>query len=498
MDIRKQLNRLARHTLTYGLGRILGKFVSFLLLPVFTTYLTPEDYGISSILGVIVFILTPIFSLGFGAALAPCYYEGNNRERKEATIWTALSILTLSAITLAVLSFLLANQISIVAFQTSQYQYLVRLTLLAISFSILTEPLMLYLQFEERVVTFVILTLMSTLISIGLSILMVVVLRQGVQGLIESNLMGRVATFALFGAVVIPKVKFRLQQAVGRELLRFGIPLIPGFAFMYALVHGNQYILSWFSGLDTVGIYSIGFYIGLSMSLVVSGFQSAWLPFFMSFMERKEEARLLFGRVLTYYTMGVGGLSIILYIIARPVVMVMTQPEFHEAYKVVGLAASAQFLLGVFFILLPGIYFAKEPQLQSVIQGVAVVGAILLNIVLIPLFGLIGAAVALALGVGLVPCLTHLWNYRRRDRYLQVEYQANRILKFFVVYVPFAVLYTWERDFALWGELVLSGLGVILLSFLLYLMLNKGEKQTLRSLIKQVFSRPSTWSASNV
>ena len=73
--MKDQLLRLGRTAAIYGIGSILNRFISFLLLPLFTKYLTPTDYGISSILGWMTFLLAPIFSLGMGTGIATCYYE---------------------------------------------------------------------------------------------------------------------------------------------------------------------------------------------------------------------------------------------------------------------------------------------------------------------------------------------------------------------------------------------------------------------------------------
>src|SRR4030067_396896 len=103
--------RLAKGTLIYGIGGILNRSVNFLLLPVFTSYLTPADYGIFSILGLIGFIVTPVFSLGSGVSMGICYFEGGTQEKKEATIWTTFTMLALSVSVLAALGNLFVREI---------------------------------------------------------------------------------------------------------------------------------------------------------------------------------------------------------------------------------------------------------------------------------------------------------------------------------------------------------------------------------------------------
>jgi O-antigen/teichoic acid export membrane protein len=270
-----------------------------------------------------------------------------------------------------------------------------------------------------------------------------------------------------------------------------GVPLIPSFAFLFVIQQGNKYILQWFKGLETVGIYTIGFNLGLMMNLIVSGFTSAWMPYFMSFINKWDEARILFGRVLTYYAFSFGGLSLLFYITARPVVMIMTKTAFHDAYKVVGLSATAQFLTGVFSIFLPAIYFAKEVRYVTLIQGTSALLAVGFNLILIPLFGMIGSAVALMLGLLVMSVLQQTWNFKRRRSYLNVQYEWNRILWFSFIYVGFVLIMLLKGNPSLGVELLISGISAAALPIILYALLNQREREMLWTIGKQVTRKVS-------
>ena len=106
-----------------------------------------------------------------------------------------------------------------------------------------------------------------------------------------------------------------------KELLRLGLPLVPSFAFLFILMHSNKYILEWHSGLEAVGIYSIGFNFGMAISIITGGIATAWYPFFMSYLNKLDEARLVFGRILTYYFLAIGLLCAAFFIFAKPIVV---------------------------------------------------------------------------------------------------------------------------------------------------------------------------------
>ena len=91
--LKKQIHHLSRNTMIYGFGQVLNRLMGFLLLPLFTLYLSPADYGILAILGLISFVVTSIFSLGITGAAGVCYYSTHGQDCKEQTIWTSFFIL---------------------------------------------------------------------------------------------------------------------------------------------------------------------------------------------------------------------------------------------------------------------------------------------------------------------------------------------------------------------------------------------------------------------
>jgi O-antigen/teichoic acid export membrane protein len=201
----------------------------------------------------------------------------------------------------------------------------------------------------------------------------------------------------------------------------------------------------------------------------------------MAYQDRSDEAKPLFGRIFTYYVLGFGALSLLFFIAARPAVMILTQEPFHEAYVAVGPSATAQFLIGAHSVLLAGMYFARQVKYQAVVQALAAAASLGLNVVLIPVLGILGGAVALAAGFLVMVVGQHVWNVRRH--YLAVEYDWVRVGRFTLVFVIYAAAFSWPRDFSLALEIVLSGVATLLLAMLLFGLTAGTERALLRSSI---------------
>jgi O-antigen/teichoic acid export membrane protein len=474
--------------MVYGLGEALGRFINFLLLPLYTSYLTPTDYGVIAILGLITYFVRPLFSLGFETALGVIYFDTTDPKRRMTIVASALVTLAVACSVMAGLGTVSAGWISAVAFGSPHYARLVALSLISSAANILVQPLMQSLQFERRAKTYVVLTTVSTLVTIGLSVLMVVGLRRGVGGWVEADVMGRLVTLVIFLAPVLPSLGLRVSRQAVRTLLRLGMPLIPGFAFVFVLQQSNKYLLQWMHGLSSVGVYNIGFNLGVAaLGLPVAAFQRAWTPYFMAFLGREAEARSLFGRILTYYSFILGGLSILVLLISRPVVMLLTQPPFHDAYQVLGLAALAQCLYGAFYILLPGAYFTKDVRWVTITQAGAALITVLVSWVTINWFGLLGAAIGLVAGALAQAGLQHLRN--GRAGYLEVDYEWSRIAFVAALYAGCTVLVLWPRNFSLVTELALSTGGCIIVLAAFLLRLRPAERAWVLGVVRRVWSR---------
>ncbi len=249
---------------------------------------------------------------------------------------------------------------------------------------------------------------------------------------------------------------------------------MPAFGCVFLLQHGSKYLLQWLNGLEQVGIYAIGFNLGLVISVVVTAFQGAWIPYFMSFADKPPEARIAYGRVITYYVLAVGALTLGVFAVARLVILVLTKPAFHGAWQVVGLSATAQFLAGVCMVLLPGIV-AKEVQFTGLLQGIAAVIGLVLGLLLIPLFGVLGAAASLVTSyIALVP-VQYVWN--RYRGYPGVSYEWRRLVRFASVFVFYATVALWNRDLALPQELVFSAAMVAGIPIVVYSQLDAIERR---------------------
>lgn len=483
------LSRLARGTVIYGGGNLLNKLLTFMLVPIFTRYLRPEDYGIVAMLALLNMVVAGIFSLGTINALGICYFGEEKLEERGRVIWTTAGIIALSCAFWLTLAWFLAPVISRLLLEDPTRGHLVMLSLATLALNTLGAPFTSYLRLEERALTFVKISLVGAVLTLILNIVAVVYLRRGVQGMLEATLIAAAVSLFLSIATVLGALHPRWNPRLVGPLLRIGYPSIFGLGAFFMIDWADRFFLQRLIGVAEVGVYSVGYTIGMVMALVAEGtFGSAWPPFFMSFISKRDEAIALFGSILKYCVFAFGALTAMFFLFARPVVVLLTAPPFHEAYTVVGMIAAAYMLKACYLILLPALYFEKKLHIQTSVEW----GAALLNaglcLLLIPIFRMRGAAAATVISYMALPTLT----YFIARRYLPVRHEWGKIAGFGVVIVVSAALSGLLAQLPVWAHIILAAAvsaGILFVTY--HRLLSPNEREVVARYSRLALSRAS-------
>lgn len=479
--IRVALNRLAKGSLIYGIGAALQRFISLLLLPFFTSVLTPQDYGIVALISLIGVAMSGLLTLGTGNSMGLIYFKQEDLKKRPTIIWTTVVLMALNGLLLYSVLWLIAPIVSELMFQTAEYATLIRLTFLGSVLVAITDPWLAFLRMEELAKKYVVITLGGGLLTAAISVFLVLYMRFGVVGLLLAGTLGSAIMLVVTWLVVGRKIGYKLDSKLFLPLVRTGFPTIFGLFAFLLIDYADRQMIERILGLGDLGIYSVGYSFGMVMMVAMNAFATAWPPFFMSYINKKDEAKKVFSYVLTYYVLGFGGLVVLFFLVARPIALLMTAPNFHDAWVVVGLVAAAYALKGCYLILLPGIYFASKLKWQSIIEWVAAIINIGLNILLIPIYGILGAAIATFISYLALPVLA--WLIARS--HLKVDYEWAR-LGITSIFISFFSLLAYFLSKA-FDEISLSVLGIfvtVVISYVLsaYLFLLKNQE---RQMIKQ-------------
>lgn len=423
-----RLLRLSQHSIIYGLGVTVTSIVGFFLIPVYTRYLTPADYGTLEILNTTLSVLGIIFVMGLTTALFRSYFFENDPEKKKQVVSTVFLFLTITSGLLTLLLVSLAGISSSLFLGSREYTSDFRVIFLTLFCNTGIGIGLAVLRAKEEPTRYALVTISQVVMSLTLNIVFVVVLRKGVLGILESNLITAAVLYLALTWTVMRKAGFGFSLDELKRMLAFGLPLVPAGAAIWVLTLSDRYFLQFFSTSSELGLYSLGYKFGMVISaLLVGPFQTAWGPFQFS-ISKQENARQIYSRVLTYFLLVAMFAALALSVLSKEVIAIMATPQFRGAYKVIPLIALSYVLWGGYYVLAVGFSLeAKTRPLALFTVGAAVLNLIL-NYLLIPHYGMMGAAGATLACYILLPVFSYLVS----QRYYKINYEWGRVLKIFL------------------------------------------------------------------
>ena len=296
------------------------------------------------------------------------------------------------------------------------------------------EQLTSLFRVEERSVAFVSASLANILLTIGATLLLVVALDQGPIGVIVGNFTGTLLVYAALIGYRREQLGLQFDRGLLREMNRFGVPLVPTALFLWVTNFSDRLFLVKLADTDEVGLYSVGVRIASAMVLLLTAFRLAW-PAFAYSIEDEREAKRTYAYVLTYLVLLTTWVAAGLALLSPWIVGWIAAPAFAESSRVVGPLAFAAVAFGGYIVVAIGVGRARRTQFNWVVTGAAAAVNVALNLILIPPYGMMGAAVATIAAFATMFAGMAWW----AQRIYPVPYQWRRVLTAALVGVALVV-----------------------------------------------------------
>jgi O-antigen/teichoic acid export membrane protein len=420
--IAQQLARLAKHSAIYGLGAVVSRLIGLLLLPLVTRYLPRRDLGAVDTLVALSVVLVIVLRAGISMAFFRFYFDAEDERGRVRVVRTSFWFTMATATAGLVLGVVLAGPISEALFSTHSRASLVRAAFVLLWAQMNYEQLTSLFRVEERSVAYAAATLANVLITVGSTILLVAVWHKGALGVLVGNFTGTLAVFVVLLAYRRFQLGLEFDRPLFRQMQRFGLPLVPSGLALWAIDFGDRFFLLKLKNAAEVGLYSVGVRVSTAILLLLIALRTAW-PAFAYSIKEDEEAKRTYGFVLTYVLYISCWLSLTLSLLAPWIVRVLATPAYYPGARVVPLLVFGGTAFIAFNVMSIGIGRAKQTQFNWVVTGIAAAVNVALNFVLIPPYGMIGAAVATLVAYTVM----FLGMTARAQQVFPVPYQWRRI-----------------------------------------------------------------------
>jgi O-antigen/teichoic acid export membrane protein len=415
------LRRLATTGAAYTAASILSKVIAVALLPLYTRYLTPADYGAAEVMFAAVVSASIVVRLGLIEAVLRFYYrDDEDPDRAVAATFAGLFWFATAG---ALIALPFATPIS-EALLKHPAPDLARISIGGLWVLTMYEYMLTLFRLEERARAFFITTILNVLAAIGLTVVLVVGAGEGARGL----LLGSYASGAVFvlGLIVLQyrRLSLRFDRDLLRRLLRFGLPTMPAEASLYLLNFVDRLIIARSLGLAEAGLYSLAVKFAQAVNVLVRGFQLAWPPLAYSIRD-DDAARRAYATVVTLFVAGCAFVVTGMWLFSRWIARALAAPEFFDSYEAVGLISTAVTLYALYMVLVVILGRTGRTEFNLPAALGALLANVVLNLTLVPPLGIVGAGLALVASYLVVLALM----YGFTQRLFPVPYEWGRLAR---------------------------------------------------------------------
>jgi len=382
--------------MVYGAGMILTRAVSFVMLPVYTRFLTPADYGVMELIGMTLDIISIVAGAKLALGIFRYYHKAEAEHERNAVVSTALVALSLSYGVIGAITFAVAPPLSSLVFSSAQYAPLIRLAAATLALQSLQLVPLSYARLKERSTLFVIANTLKLAIQLGLNIYFVVFKGMGVRGVFLGNLIATAVIGAWLCGYVVRQVGLKLSRVATGQLLRYGLPLIGTQFATFVVTFADRYFLQRSGTMSDVGIYSLAYQFGFLLAAIgYIPFEMVWEPMRFEIAKRADRDEV-FARGFLYMNLVLLTTAVGLSLFVPDVLRVMTAPAFYSAADLVPIILIGYVFQGWAQIHDTGILISEKTIYVTVANWAAALVAAAAYALLIPRYHGIGAAVATA------------------------------------------------------------------------------------------------------
>jgi O-antigen/teichoic acid export membrane protein len=391
------LRGLARGSVLYSIGFVLPRIGTFLLLPVYVTFLSTEDFGAIALVVSVAQLLASVLRMGMDGALIRLHFDAADRSQQQRLLATVATLTLIVALVGALLAGLLAWAFFAVLFAGLAFLPF-GLVAAVLSFSTTFQYLpATVFRAREEPSRFLAFTGSAFLITAAVTLLLVVWLRVGVLGALIGHLAGGGFVVIVSAAMLIRASGPLLDRRQMRESLRFGLPLVPHALAGWLLNVSDRWLLSFLLQLpalqarSAIGVYSLGYQLAYAVDLLAQSFNAAWGPFFYRYGSTPQ-GPAIHREVSTLVMAAFGALAALVAINATLIVTVIARPAFAPAAGLIPILSVA-FTARVFYMTAVTVIFhERRTGVLPVITGGAAAVNVVTNALLIPPLGITGAA----------------------------------------------------------------------------------------------------------
>lgn len=385
--------KIFKNSAIYSLVTILQKGVSFFLLPLYTAFLTPDDYGTINVVLSLSSFIAVLIMMALNGAGTRFHYKNTDNQYRQYLWGTITTIVIISSIAWGTI-FLIFHKYLIDPFigDISFFPYV----LLGIANTVITPLYILfqsYLQASQKALNYSLNAFSNFLVQITLAIVFIAVFKMGALGMLLANVVTALIFFIYVLFVFVPRIKIGINKGIASDSFKYSLPLLPHQISIWSAGSIDKLILNDIKGSSSTGLLSVGHQFGTVVGTIAYSVNQAFVPWFFEQIKTGKEG------IQKIQTMGncaillYSFIALVISLFAPEILKVMVSDSFQSAWKVIPFICFAFVFHGVYFFFI-NVLFIKDTGLVFVVTMLSMLIDIIANIIFVPKWGLIGCGLA--------------------------------------------------------------------------------------------------------
>lgn len=456
----------ARGTIIYGFANVSVKLIGIILIPIYTNfkYLSKQDFGIMGVMDITFQLVVIIFSLSLYQSLARWYFDPENKASQKSMHFTVIIINTVLCLISFLIIFKFSPDISRLLFDSEKYARLVWIMFAGGAINIVANVSLALLRLQERALKYSVISITKLIVTLCTTILLVVYLHHSVLGIYEAILAGEIVGMILIFGDIVRNSVIKFEWLKLKKMLVYGLPLMLASVSTVLLNTFDRYSLNYLADLDAVGTYTLAFRIANSIKIIViTSIQLSLVPLMFKKMGDPDHKRF-YAKSLKYSVYIVMACVMFLSMFSLEIVKVFaSNKSYWEAANLIPLLSFSMVFILMKENVLIGLQITKSSGIMGTLIAITAAFNLGMNIMLIPHFGVYGAAIStLVSQMGMF----FLFYFIAQKKY-PIPYEVKNIILMILTGIVLSAVSQLINDWQLLPRLVIKTALFVLFPFIL-------------------------------
>lgn len=487
----EKLKHFIKHSIIYSISNVATKASGIILLPIYTSYFSVEEFGRLGLILAIVAILIQIVVMGQNQSVLKFNNQIEFEQRKKTILFTISSFVILITFLFIAVGEIISPWLAQILGNFNDYYSSLRIAVYLIAVSIINNIFQNKLRADEKSVSFTFISLIKLLVLIIVTIYLVTSLKLGINGVLYGQLIAELVALIIIIPLMVISMEFKFDRRILIESLKFGLPLIFSALSMTLLNISDRFLIKFLDSEEALGLYELGYRVsGILNMFMIMPLSLTLLPVAYKIYNQPGDKEF-YRKVMTYATYLLVWGALALSIFSKEIIELFSGSDSYiPSYRVVPIILFSYVFFGMSMITSLGMYLTSKTNYVAIITIISAAINIILNFIFIPAYGIIGAAVNTLIAFVILFGLSLITS----NRYYKINFEGFRLVLLFVISGILLVITYLINIQSFWINLIFKFLMVLLFPMSLYLtkFYQPSEIKTLKAIIKK-WRNPADW-----